>query len=78
MTDEKETVEKPPAADKAEVGVKKRATRKIAPPRASRYIVAPGRALTTQGRIIDAGEEITAADVADIEALLKRGYVVKA
>jgi hypothetical protein len=56
----------------------KKTTKKAAPLRPVSYVVAAGRALTTQGRIIDAGEPITAADVADLEALIKGGYVVKA
>lgn len=67
------------ARDTTAPAKKKTATKKAAPPpRPVSYVVAAGRALTTQGRIIDAGEPITAADVADLEALIKGGYVVKA
>ena len=74
MTDEDKDADKPKGA------VKKAATKK-SPPRETRplrYVVAKGRSLTTSGRIIDSGEDITAADVADLEALIKRGFVVKA
>ena len=63
---------------KAEASTKKKPAKKAAPVRASRYVVAEGRSITTTGRIIDAGEDISAADVADLEALVKGGYVVKA
>ena len=66
------------ARDTTAPAKKKTATKKAPPPRPVSYVVAAGRALTTQGRIIDAGEAITAADVADLEALIKGGYVVKA
>lgn len=69
---------KPWTPNKAEAGAKKKPTKKAAPIRVSRYVVAAGRSITTTGRIIDAGEDITAADVADLEALVKGGYVVKA
>lgn len=72
MADKGKTDDKPVAAEPAakEAPVKK-------PSKAASYVVAAGRALTTNGRIIDAGEPITAADVADLEALVKGGFVVK-
>ena len=56
----------------------KKTTKKAAPPRAVRYLVAHGRALTVTGRIAVEGDEVTAAEVSDMEALLKGGFVVKA
>lgn len=80
IEEDKEATPEPSATvSKVEGGAKKKRATKAAPVRViSRYVVAAGRSLTTQGRIIDAGEDITADDVADIEALIKRGYVVKA
>ena len=82
MTDEKKSEPERtwarPTTEPAKKKAAKKTTKKAAPLRADRYVVAPGRALTVPGRLIDAGESITAADVADIEALIKGGYVVKA
>jgi hypothetical protein len=82
MTDEKKSEPERtwprPTTEPAKKKAAKKTTKKAAPLRAVRYVVAPGRALTVTGRIIDAGEAITADDVADLEALLKGGYVVKA
>ena len=79
MTDEKKSEPERtwarPTTEPAKKKAAKKTTKKAAP---LRYVVAPGRALTVTGRIIDAGEDITAADVADLEALIKGGYVVKA
>jgi len=61
-----------PAAKKEASSTKKPA------PRAASYVVAEGRAITTGGRIIGPGGDITAEEVADIEALIKGGFVVKA
>ncbi len=62
------TAAKPPTEEKVEKPS----------PKAGGYVVAAGRSLCATGRIIDAGEAITADDVADLEALVKGGYVVKA
>jgi hypothetical protein len=80
MSEDKGTTKKPwTGAVKADGGAKKKPAKKAAPPpRPVTYVVAPGRALTTTGRIIDAGEAITAGDVADLESLIKGGFVVKA
>lgn len=42
------------------------------------YVIAQGKAITTSGRIFSPGDAITADEVADLEALLKGGFVVKA
>lgn len=78
--DDKEATPRPWTADsKSKGATKKRPAKKATPPPPpARYVVAPGKALTVTGRIIDAGEDITAADVADLEALIKGGFVVKA
>ena len=60
---------------------KGKAAARKAPTRASgrtKYLVAEGRSLSAAGRIIGPGDELTADAVADIEALIKGGYVVKA
>lgn len=79
MSDEKTTPEQPAVSDKPKDVMKKRATKKPSTRETyvTRYRVAGGRSLTARGRIINEGEEITADEVADIEALLKGGYVVK-
>lgn len=46
--------------------------------KSSGYVIAVGKAITSKGRIFSPGEAITADDVADLEALLKGGFVVKA
>lgn len=59
----------------------KPAEKKAAPKPASTssgYVIAVGKAITSKGRIFSPGEAITADDVADMEALLKGGFVVKA
>lgn len=77
MTDEKDTKPDAPApAPKAKSAAKKKAPVKA--PKAAGYVVAGGRSIATGGRILVEGESITAEDVADIEALIKGGYVVKA
>lgn len=74
MTDEKDTsvaAEKKPAT-------KKKAPAKKSAPKSSGYAVAEGKSLTSGGRIFGPGDAITADEVADIEALVKGGFVVKA
>lgn len=44
----------------------------------SRYVVAEGRSLAFRSKVAMPGDEITADEVADLEALIKGGYVVKA
>ena len=70
MSDEKDTVE--PEAPKKKPAAKKAVSSKAT------YVGAEGRAVTVPNGIADAGMEISADDVADIEALIKGGYVVKA
>lgn len=65
-------------ATKAKTATKKKAPAKKAAPKPTGYRIAEGRALTAGGRIFGPGDEITADQVADIEALLKGGHVVKA
>jgi hypothetical protein len=83
MTDEKESVPERtwprPTTEpaKKKVATKKKATKK-APSKPATYKVVEGKAITVRGRIAGPGDTITAADVADIEALLGRGYIVKA
>jgi len=62
-----------------EAAKKKSAPKKAASkPAPTRYVVAEGKALSVAGRIEGPGDEIKADQVADIEALIKGGYVVKA
>lgn len=63
-----------PAAKSAAATVAKKPEAKAA----ASYVVAEGKALSMQSRIALPGEAIKAEDVADIEALVKGGYVVKA
>ena len=44
----------------------------------ARYVVAAGKALAAGKRILTAGVEVTPDDVADLEALIKGGFVIKA
>ena len=77
MSDEKDTT-----SDEPTVETKTKSTAKKAPEKKSSsaggYVVAAGRSIATGGKILDAGSPISAAEVADIEALVKGGYVVKA
>lgn len=74
MTDDKDTTEEAPKRSP----FKKKAPAKKSAPKTLRYVVAEGRSISTGGQIINEGDEITAEQVADIEALLKGGFVVKA
>jgi len=65
-------------ATKTKPAAKKKAPVKKAAPKPTSYLIAEGRAITAHGRIFGPGEEITADQVADIEALVKGGHVVKA
>lgn len=47
-------------------------------PKPSSYVIAKGKAITSSGRIFSPGDAITADEVADLEALVKGGFVVKA
>lgn len=76
MSGEKDTKPEMPAVRKTPKLATKKATKKPSTP--ARYVVAAGKSLCAQNGIIDAGEKITADDVADIEALIKGGFVVKA
>ena len=79
MGDEKDTAPKGLGGfTKPKGSTKKKAPAKKAAPKPTGYRVAEGRALTAAGRIFGPGDEITADQVADIEALVKSGYVVKA
>lgn len=75
MTDDKEAAEGKPEPKKL---FKKKAPAKKATPKPAGYVVAAGKALTAKGRIMVEGDTVTAEDVADIEALVKGGFVVKA
>lgn len=46
------------------------------PKKATKYVVAAGRSITTGSRLMEAGDEITPADVGSFEALLNAGVVV--
>lgn len=77
MADDTKKADKPvakPVAKPAAATVAKKPAAKAA----VSYVVAEGKALSIQSRIAVAGEAVTAAEVADIEALVKGGYVVKA
>jgi hypothetical protein len=74
MATEKDKQSETPSAD-AKTTAKKAPEKKSS---AAGYVVAEGRAISAGGRIIGPGESISAAEVADIEALVKGGYVVKA
>ena len=87
MTDEKDSKSffRKPDEGASKGAVKKASTKKKAAPKKApkpagpaTYIVNEGKALTVPGRIAGPGDTITAAEVADIEALIKGGYVVKA
>lgn len=83
MTEEKKSVSKweelgATGATKPKPATKKKAPAKKVTPKVTTYRVAEGRALTAVGRIFGPGEAIKADQVADIEALLKGGFVVKA
>jgi hypothetical protein len=65
-------------ATKVKPAAKKKAPAKKVAPKPTGYRIAEGRALSAAGRIFGPGEEITADQVADIEALIKGGHVVKA
>lgn len=75
--DKKETTPTKPKAASASKPAEKKAAPK-APSKAAGYIVAEGKSIAASRRIFQPGEPITAADVADLEALLKGGFVVKA
>lgn len=77
MADDNDITEETPDS-KPRSTYKKKAPAKKSTPKPSRYLVAKGRSISTGGRIIDEGSELSADDVADIEALLKGGFVVKA
>jgi len=62
---------------KTKSATKKKAPAKKATPKPTSYRIAEGRALAAGGRVLGPGEAITADQVADIEALVKGGYVVK-
>lgn len=70
MADEKDTAEAP--------APKKKAPAKKSAPKASGFVVAEGKAISSGGRVFGPGETITADDVADLEALVKGELVVKA
>ena len=74
MADEKKSAGKPAAAKAA---AEKKAP-KPTPSKAASLVVAGGRSITTGGRILGPGDAISAEDVADIEALIKGGFIVKA
>ena len=63
---------------KAKPATKKKTPAKKVTPKPTSYCIADGRAITAGGRVYGPGEVITADQVADIEALFKGGYVVKA
>lgn len=77
MADDKDTTEET-SAPKPRPAFKKKAPAKKSTPKPPSYRVASGRSISTGGRIINEGDQITAEEVADIEALLKSGFVVKA
>lgn len=82
MTEEKKSASKweeliATGATKTKPATKKKAPAKKTTPKPTSYRVAEGRALTAAGRVLGPGEPITADQVADIEALVKGGYVVK-
>ena len=62
-------------AKKADAPEEKPAPKKA---RVASYVVAEGKSIAANRQIIGPGEEIKAEDVADIEALIKGGFVVKA
>lgn len=64
------------AGDKPKTAQKGGAKPKAA--EAKGYVVAVGKSLCVPGMILVEGQAITADQVADIEALVKGGYVVKA
>jgi len=75
MADDKDTLETPEADD---APAKKKASTKKSPPKATGYVVAPGRSIAAGSRVIGPGGSITADEVADIEALIKGGFVLRA
>jgi hypothetical protein len=83
MTEEKKSASKwselgAIATTKAKSATKKKAPAKKMTPKPASYCIADGRAITAGGRIYGPGEVITVDQVADMEALIKGGYVVKA
>lgn len=73
MADDKDTLETP----KADAGKKKTSPKK-SPSSAEGFVVAPGRSIAAGNRVIGPGGSITADEVADIEALIKGGFVLRA
>lgn len=47
-------------------------------PKPASYVIAKGKSISSKGRIFVPGDPITADEVADLEALVKGGFVVKA
>jgi hypothetical protein len=72
MADDKETPAPAKSAPAKKAPVKKPA------PKADSFVVAPGKSLTAGGRVFGPGEVVTADVVADLEALIKGGFVLKA